>query len=56
MVGTMNTITKIFRFYLIIVMIWIMFAITFDVVMITLHFMNREDLSKQLISKLTNYG
>ena len=46
---------KLFKIYLIIVMIWIIFALTLDVVMITLHFMDREDLSKQLISKITKY-
>ena len=54
---TMNTIgNKLFRVYLILVLIWVHIAILFDITMITLHFMNREDLSKQLISKITNYG
>ena len=47
---------KLFRWYVYLVLIWVHIALLFDITMITLHFMGREDLSKQLISKITNYG
>lgn len=53
----MNTLgNKLFRWYVYLVLIWVITALLFDITMITLHFMDREDLSKQLISKITNYG
>ena len=54
---TMSTIiNRLFKVYVIVVLIWVHVALLFDITMIVLHFMDREDLSKQLISKITNYG
>jgi hypothetical protein len=42
----------IFKIYLIFALVWISIALSFDVVMLVLHFSNREDLIKTILNKL----
>lgn len=40
---------RVFEVYLVIVLIWILFAISFDITMVILHLMGRDDLIRGII-------
>jgi hypothetical protein len=46
-----DLVQRVFEVYLVIVLLWILFAISFDIVMIFLHFFNPE-LQSQLLKQI----
>jgi uncharacterized membrane protein len=51
MKGKTTLVNKIFHIWLVIVFLWIFFALSFDVLMIVLHFFNPE-LQSQILNKI----
>ena len=46
-----DIVQRVFEVYVIIVLLWILFAISFDIVMILLHFFNPE-LQSQILKQI----